>query len=753
MRKNVSAPDLANDRMKEATSVADIQEIRGEGPERRVRRLGDVVIGKGEMGSALSVEDLHQETHLEKLSSWIPVNIPVLKWLPVYNWKEDFYYDTVGGATIALICLVQTLAHASIATTKVIQGPYCAFVPPLIYACLGTSPHASISSGAIAAILIADQLKFCKDEDQRTQLASFLALISGVMLVLMGLCRAAFAVRFLSASTLSGFVTGGSILIIEGQIKNLFGLDMPHTSGFKQTGQAIIEALPGTDLVSLFLGLFIIYALQLLMKVKKYCQKYPKPHPCWIKMCLLITEMKELSLVALGITVAYTIDMHPKLLVGNIPAGLPPMIVPWELEAPAQMIADGQLEGKSLKEFIMGGFFVALSSFLTTYATCKRQALLHGIPLDGGQEMFALGAAGIGGSFYGAFTPSGSLSRASLATELGVRTTFNGIMMVLVVGGSLLVLTPVLFYLPKCVLGAIIIRATWNLVDTGTFKTLLAAWKPHRHGGQRRDMVIWCAAFLLTVSCGVMEGIVGAVFISVVLLVKDSAMPRAITLCRLEHQTGVWRDAEVYHEGETYPGILVVEFRGPLSFASADHFQEELERKRTEYQSSEQLRVIVLCFSSVHELDPTALQALKDVLLAWRKNHISVIIAEAKSRVRLLIEEHFADWTKCKKGETPLLKQSRFMITLDAAVQEALTSRAFNGEAKAMNARRQSHQPSAFVNERTMKDKLMKKGGMPPGHSGSLEEPLLTSDRAERGMHFAGTVSEKPGRLGPQGLR
>merc|ERR1740139_1867171 len=131
---------------------------------------------------------------------------PVCAWLPHYKWRQDFFYDFVGGATIALICLVQTLAHAAIATTDVIQGPYCAFVPPFVYAMLGTSPHASISSGAIAAILIADQLRFWDDIDERTELASFLALISGAWLVLMGICKAAYLVRFLSQALISGFV-------------------------------------------------------------------------------------------------------------------------------------------------------------------------------------------------------------------------------------------------------------------------------------------------------------------------------------------------------------------------------------------------------------------------------------------------------------------------------------------------------------------------------------------------------------------
>merc|ERR1719330_898048 len=165
---------------------------------------------------------------------------PVVGWLPKYKWKEDFFYDFIGGATIALICLVQTLAHAAIATTDVIQGPYCAFVPPFVYAMLGTSPHASISSGAIASILIADQLQYLHDIEDRTQLASFLGMISGLWLVCMGIFKAAYLVRFLSQSLISGFVTGGSVLILQGQLKNLLGLvNMRHGVGFVDTWNCI----------------------------------------------------------------------------------------------------------------------------------------------------------------------------------------------------------------------------------------------------------------------------------------------------------------------------------------------------------------------------------------------------------------------------------------------------------------------------------------------------------------------------------
>ena len=145
----------------------------------------------------------------KKCCTWTKRHFPFVQLLSTY--KSSFIIsDLVGGMTIGLVCLAQTLAHAAIATTKPIQGPYCAFVPAILYALMGTSPHASVSSGAIAAILIADQLKPWSDINDRTELASLLAFISGISLFVMGAFNLAFAIRFLSAPTISGFVTAGT---------------------------------------------------------------------------------------------------------------------------------------------------------------------------------------------------------------------------------------------------------------------------------------------------------------------------------------------------------------------------------------------------------------------------------------------------------------------------------------------------------------------------------------------------------------
>lgn len=664
--------------------------------QRKVSRLADKMpVPTGGKGSGRLDMDYQKMVDSENESAGIgkkawkifAAHVPVVRWLPTYDWKNNIFYDFSGGTTIALVCLVQTLAHAAIATTSVIQGPYCAFVPPFVYAVLGTSPHASISSGAIAAILIADQLSPWPEIQDRTELACLLALTSGIILVFLGLFKFAFLVRFLSQSLLSGFISGGSILIVIGQLANWLGIEvMPHGVPPMVTLQNLVAKAPTeSNTVSICLGLTMLTVLELSMRLKKDVSKRisakvdpAAPKPMWLKPVKVAVEMKELILVFLSILFAWSTctygpdgEIHTILpTIGQIPPGLPPFKPSWTFPACQRLLDEGG-DRHLLHRFLGGSFLVSMTTFLTTYSTCKKQALIHNYELDASQEMFALGSASVSGSFFGTFPPSGSLSRTSLASEVGVKSQMSGLMQIVVVGSSLTFFTPTLYFLPKTALASIILRATMNLIDLDTPKRLYANWKPRREGGHKRDLGVWCIAFGLTIYMGVIYGVGAAVVLSLAMIVKDSSRPRMVVLGKLPGN--VWRDLEVWPEGLTEPGVLVLEFRGPLNFASADFFQEEIQRLRTQYDAMEKMSsggsvmVIVLNFASCHDIDPTAMTMLKDLLSVW-SGQVEVVVADAKSRVRLLLEETLAVSAGGKKA---LLDQPAFMIGLDKAVEIA----------------------------------------------------------------------------------
>eukprot|EP00403_Amphidinium_massartii_P026265 CAMPEP_0178385150 /NCGR_PEP_ID=MMETSP0689_2-20121128/7886_1 /TAXON_ID=160604 /ORGANISM="Amphidinium massartii, Strain CS-259" /LENGTH=658 /DNA_ID=CAMNT_0020005427 /DNA_START=114 /DNA_END=2087 /DNA_ORIENTATION=+ len=615
------------------------------------QELGDSDLGRG---SVLP----------RSLTGKLKERIPALKWLPSYDVKEHLVSDIIGGTTIGMVCLAQTLAHAAIATTETIQGPYCAFVPTLVYAFLGTSPHASISSGAIAAILIADQLRPWDDIVDRTHMASMLALITGAALVLMGIFKLSSAVRFLSVPTLSGFVTGGSLLIIVQQTRNLFGFrDFPHCEGLVTHILTTVKWIPKIDPVSLVLGIFLIGVLDGSNRLKKYCTlRQKKGDAPWAPKVKRITEMKEIVVALIGVTFGFLTahGSEPILVcVGSIPAGLPPFEVPWEYPAFKEL----EKHPGKLHSFIAGGLLVAFTSFLTTYATTKKMALKFEYDLDASQEMMALGCSGIAGSFFGAFPPSGSLSRTGLAADCGVKTQLGGVFAAGVIGLGLCFLTPALVYLPKCALAAVIMKSTMSLID---FDTPLELWKyywrPKKKGGLKRDLKVWLVAFAGTLGLGVIYGIALAVCLSVFLIVKDATSPSIVVLGRVEEVGGQWRNILDWEHAKTIDKIMVIEFRGPLSFASSDYFQEQVEAIRHKWRKhSRKVEVMVLSLVAVHYLDLTAVKMLEDLLTEWKRDGVTCVISGAKHQVRLLIEDRLVK----KKN---LLSQMDFMISIDEAV-------------------------------------------------------------------------------------
>jgi len=436
--------------------------------------------------------------------------------------------------------------------------------------------------------------------------------------------------------------------------------------------------------IAVAFGLAMMALLEIFIRLKTYSKNKLKEHAVNKRLyhgLKRLSEMKEIFVVMCGVLFGYLTttgstsgDADRTLipLVGNIPSGLPPFRLPWDIPAVAGIAQDPS----KIKHFVVGGVLVGLTSFLTTYATAKKVALQRGYQLDASQEMFALGAAGTVGSFFGAFSPSGSLSRTGLSAECGVKTQLAGLFTAGVIGLGITCLTPALGYLPKVAIASIIMKASYNLLDLDTPKSLAKFWKPKPEGGLKRDFVTWCTAFVCTLTLGVVWGIGLAVLFSVGMIVYDATVPQAVMLGHMDMEVQTrgrkWRDVDAWPDARTFRGILIFEFRGPLFFASAEFFQEELERYRVKAEARDDhpLSIVVISLESVHYLDSTAIQILEDVLTEWQKHGISCIISGAQNQVRLLIEEKLVRIRK-GAGLPALLDQSVFMITVGDAVEHA----------------------------------------------------------------------------------
>jgi len=597
--------------------------------------------------------------------SWVCCQkmVPILEWIPNYNVQANLKGDVTGGIIIGIVLVCQTMAHAAIATTTPVQGPYCALAPAMVYAIFGTVRHASISSGAVAAMLIAEQLNGIHDINERTHIASLMALYVGIIITILGLLRAAFLVRFMSTPCLSGFVSASALIITASQLKHFFGVSehVPRTHGFFQTVLAFSGYIQDTNFLALGIGLFTIQGIRMM---KAFKAKHGKTAKTRIyRFLVFCCSFKELVVVIVGTLIMYfthddarwVLCRRPGLSVtgavaptiGHVPEGLPKFHLPWD---PSQL---PPIVVKNWQDMLPASFIIALTTYLTTYASSKRVAMQQGYSVAPNQEAIALGLAGIGGSFFGAFPPSGSLSRASLLPQVGIKTQLGGVVASIVVGLTLSWFSRALYYLPRASLGGIIIFASYGLQD---FKYAAWLWKYskvfveetvskeqneyQRTGGLRADFMVWMCAFLCTLALGVVKGIVLGITLSLVLLIYNAVKPAVVTL-GLVPKFNMWRDVRYWDSAEQYPGILILQVRAALFFGNADYVRSKCQKMID--QQTDPVLFVILDAGCVHSIDATAVNSLTDMLASWNRQGISCMMSNATGQVRGVFATHLGD--------------------------------------------------------------------------------------------------------------
>lgn len=92
---------------------------------------------------------------------------------------------------------------------------------------------------------------------------------------------------------------------------------------------------------------------------------------------------------------------------------------------------------------------VAFIGFLESISIAKAFGRRNGYSVDTCQELVALGAANVVGSFLQSYPVTGSFSRTSVNAQSGVSTPAAGVLTGTIVMLALLLLTPAFYYVPK----------------------------------------------------------------------------------------------------------------------------------------------------------------------------------------------------------------------------------------------------------------------------------------------------------------
>jgi len=545
--------------------------------------------------------------------------IPILKTIQTYD-QETFKGDLTAGVTVAIMLIPQGMAYALLAGMPPVYGLYASIIPVLIYAILGSSKQLAVGPVAMVSLLIVAGVGELADagSDRFIHLAIMTALGVGTVQFLMGVFRMGFLVNFLSHPVLSGFTSAAALIIGASQLSNLLGLDLERS---KQVHEILIGAYQNIGNINLITAAIGIGSVVSIMMLKKWKKTFPS----------------ALFVVVAGtlITAFFGLNTMGVSIVGNVPDGLP------SLQMPGLSLGDF----RSLLPIIL---VISLVSYMESIAVAKAIANKRGYKVDANQELIALGGANLGGAFFQSFPTTGGFSRTAVNDQSGAKTTLASVITAVLIGITVLFLTPLFYYLPSAVLAAIIMVAVAGLFDA---EEMVHLWKT-----EKKDLAMLSVTFLATLFLGIEEGIGIGVLLSLIMVIYTSTRPHSTELGRLG-DTQNFRNTDRYPEAKTEPGILIFRFDSNLYFANVEHFRESIEEKVNE--RGQKLSVVILDASAINNVDSTGMHALSELIKFLRTRGIAFYLAGVIGPVRDKLK---------RSGITETMGEENFFFDVNDAV-------------------------------------------------------------------------------------
>tara|TARA_B110000263_G_scaffold80136_1_gene70080 strand:- start:2654 stop:3847 length:1194 start_codon:yes stop_codon:yes gene_type:complete len=326
-------------------------------------------------------------------------------------------------------------------------------------------------------------------------------------------------------------------------------------------------------------------------------------------LAIILSRTGPIFVAIITATLAYTLrlDQQGLQLLGDVPKGLSGFGVP-----KFSLDLMGNLAGSAILISIIG--FVESISVGQSLAARRRER----IDLD--QELVALGASNLGSSIAGGFPVSGGFSRSVVNFEAGAATPAAGLFTAILITLVALFLTPILFWLPRVCLAAIIIVAIIPLLD---FSVLKRSWLY-----SKADFSAVTITLLLTLLVGVEFGISAGVFASIFIHLYKTSQPHVAVVGRVagtEHFRNVNR-----HKVETFENLLSIRVDESLYFANTRYLEELLFKLVTE---KPKLQHVVLMCTAVNKIDMSALASLETINETLESLNITLHLSEVKGPI------------------------------------------------------------------------------------------------------------------------
>ena len=360
-----------------------------------------------------------------------------------YGWAR-LKRDVPAALTVAIVALPLSMAFAIASGVSPERGLYAAIVGGFLVSALGGSRfQIGGPAGAFIVLVSATVARFGIEGMLVT------VLMSGVLLMLLGLSRLGSLIRHIPHAVTVGFSAGIAVIILASQLKELGGLRLQgaEPGAFLPKLVALGHALPTLNPAAMGMGIGVA---ALIFLQRRY-------RPTWPGMLLAVIAASVLAALA---------HLPVETIAGRFGA------LPHSLPKPALPHMDGALLlallPAALSFTLLGGVESLLSAKVADSMTGRRHRA--------NMELVAQGIANIASAIFGGMPVTGTIARTATNVRAGATSPLSGMLHAVFLMLFLLVAAPLAGYVPLAALAGVLVVVCWNMADRAEFAVLIRKW-------------------------------------------------------------------------------------------------------------------------------------------------------------------------------------------------------------------------------------------------------------------------------------
>ena len=506
--------------------------------------------------------------------------------------KSSLAHDILAGLTVAMVAIPQSMAYATIAGVEPVMGLYAAMLPALLAAIFGSSKYLVTGATNAISLTTASVLLAYIGLPEYPEYVFFVAIASGVIMLLMGLLNLSSLIRFISNSVLTAFLAGAGTLIIINQAGGLLGIDRKVGNSPIET---IVEFIQNIQSFNFYVLILSVISLLILVFFKKITSFIPAAFVSMLVSGLIVWIF---DWQRYGVKVIADISM--------MDIGLFHFSIP---NVPFSVIPD----------LFLSAFAIAILGLIQTISVAKPLSMAKNERIVPRKDFIAQGIGSIASGLVGSIPTAGSLAQSAVNFDSGAKSKMSAVFSAIFVFLTTIFFSQLIDMIPTSALSSIVIVSAIRLID---FQHIKQTWN-----SSTNSKILLIFTYVMTILLPLQKAVFWGTGLSILIYLYVSKNVKLSYLRLIDNKIHELPLSNLLENSEKK---IILNIEGSMYFGSADILENQIDL----ILDNKEIDGIIFYMRSIHSMASTMTVSFVNILKTLKLKGIDIYVCGIADEVR-----------------------------------------------------------------------------------------------------------------------